>query len=178
MSFFPITFDSIVLEVINNSCLSWMHANSCQSYRTLCKPMECSPPGSFDHGILQARILEWVATPFSRGSSRPRDWTQVSYLHWQVCSLLLAPPVPRDSKWAWISTSALTSDLCRTVQVWCLSAAVHSQKCPDLSVELLHFAANWSMSVCVCVCVHAFLDETVLANDYQQLWKWRKSVTQ
>ena len=36
-------------------------------------------PGSSVHGILQARILEWVAIPFSRGSSWPRDWTQVSY---------------------------------------------------------------------------------------------------
>ena len=40
--------------------------------------MDCSPPGFSVHGILQARILEWVAMPFSRGSSRPRDWTQVS----------------------------------------------------------------------------------------------------
>ena len=38
----------------------------------------CSPPGSSVHGILQTRILEWVAIPFSRGSSQPRDWTQVS----------------------------------------------------------------------------------------------------
>ena len=39
--------------------------------------MNCSPPGSSVHGILQARMLEWVAIPFSRGSSQPRDWTQV-----------------------------------------------------------------------------------------------------
>ena len=39
-----------------------------------------SPPGSSVHGILQARILEWVAISFSRGSSRPRDWTQVSHI--------------------------------------------------------------------------------------------------
>ena len=43
----------------------------------LCNPMECSPPGSSVHGIFQA-ILEWVAMPSSRGSSRPRDQTQVS----------------------------------------------------------------------------------------------------
>ena len=49
-----------------------------QSCLTLCDPVDCSPPGSFIHGILQARILEWVATSFSRGSSRPRDRTQVS----------------------------------------------------------------------------------------------------
>ena len=41
-------------------------------------PMDHSPPGSSGHGILQARILEWVAIPFSRGSSRPRNHTQVS----------------------------------------------------------------------------------------------------
>ena len=39
-----------------------------------------SPPGSSVHGILQARILEWVAIPFSRGSSQPRDWTQISHI--------------------------------------------------------------------------------------------------
>ena len=45
---------------------------------TLCNPMDSSPPGSSVHGILQARILEWVVISFSRGSSRPRDRTQVS----------------------------------------------------------------------------------------------------
>ena len=45
---------------------------------TLCEPMGYSPPVSSVHGILQARILEWVAIPFSRGSSRHRDQTQVS----------------------------------------------------------------------------------------------------
>ena len=49
-----------------------------QSCWILCDPMDCSPPGSSVHGILQARILEWVAIPFSRGSSRPRDRTLVS----------------------------------------------------------------------------------------------------
>ena len=49
-----------------------------QSCLTLCDPMDYSLPGSSGHGILQARILEWVAFPFSRGSSRPRDQTQVS----------------------------------------------------------------------------------------------------
>ena len=47
---------------------------------TLCDPTDCSPPGSSVHGILQARILEWVAMPFSRGSFPPRDRTRVSYI--------------------------------------------------------------------------------------------------
>ena len=47
---------------------------------TLYDPVDCSPPDSSVHGILQARILEWVAVPFCRGSSLPRDRTQVSHL--------------------------------------------------------------------------------------------------
>ena len=50
-----------------------------QSCLTLCNPMDCSSPGSSVHGILQANILEWVAIPFFRGSSQPRDWTRVSH---------------------------------------------------------------------------------------------------
>ena len=46
---------------------------------TLCDPLNCSPPGSSFHGIFQARILEWVAISFSRGSSHPKDRTRVSY---------------------------------------------------------------------------------------------------
>ena len=45
---------------------------------TLCDQMDCSPPGSSVHGVLQAKILEWIAMPFSRGSSQPRDQTHVS----------------------------------------------------------------------------------------------------
>ena len=51
-----------------------------QSCPTLCNPVDCSPPGSSVHGILQARILEWVAIPFSRGFSQPRNRTLVSYI--------------------------------------------------------------------------------------------------
>ena len=46
-----------------------------QSYLTLGDPMDCSQPGSSIHGIFQARVLEWVAISFSRGSFRPRDRT-------------------------------------------------------------------------------------------------------
>ena len=52
-------------------------AHSCQ---TLHDPMDCSPPGSSVHGILQARILEWIVISSSRGSSRPSDQTHISCL--------------------------------------------------------------------------------------------------
>ena len=51
-----------------------------QSCLTLCDPMDSSLPGFSVHGILQTRILEWVAVVFSRGSSQPRDRTQVSHV--------------------------------------------------------------------------------------------------
>ena len=51
-----------------------------QSCPTLCDPMDCSLPGSLAHGILQARTLEWVVIPFSRGFSWPRDQIQVSHI--------------------------------------------------------------------------------------------------
>ena len=68
-------------------------AKSLHSHVTLCGPMNCRPPGSSVHGILQTRILEWVATSFCGGSSQPKDQTWVScFLYWQAGSLPLAPP--------------------------------------------------------------------------------------
>ena len=51
-----------------------------QSCLTLCDPRDCSLPVCSVHGIFQARVLEWVAISFSRGSSQPRDWTLVSHI--------------------------------------------------------------------------------------------------
>ena len=59
-------------------------AKSIQSCSTFCNPMDCSPPGSSVHGIVQATILEWVAISFSRGSSWPRDRTCVFCIDRQI----------------------------------------------------------------------------------------------
>ena len=63
-----------------NNVISETYLPTCvlvtQPCLTLCDPMDCSPLGSSVHGILQAGILEWVAIPYSRGSSQPRDQTQ------------------------------------------------------------------------------------------------------
>ena len=58
-------------------CMCVLVAQLCP---TLCDPMDCSWPDSSVQGIFQARILDWVAIPFSRRSSQPRDWTQVSWI--------------------------------------------------------------------------------------------------
>ena len=89
-SFLPLP--SWTFSFLLSSCADSVASLHCSSHRLspscvlscfsgvqlFCNPMDCSPPGSFAHGILQARILEWVAMPFSRGSSWPRDRTRVS----------------------------------------------------------------------------------------------------
>ena len=70
-----------------------------QSCPTLCYPMDCSLPGSSLHGILQARVLEWVAISFSRGSSRPRDRTQVSHIGGRHFNLSATREAPASSLW-------------------------------------------------------------------------------
>ena len=59
---------------------------------TLCDPMDCSPPSSSVRGILQARLLEWVAISSSRGSSWPRDWTCVSCISASAGSFFTTEP--------------------------------------------------------------------------------------
>ena len=79
-----------------------------QSCRTLCDPMDYSPPGSSVHGIFQARILESVAIPFSRGSSWHRDRTRVSYIAGRFFT------VRATAKWK-NETEMLVSQSCLTV---------------------------------------------------------------
>ena len=77
-----------------------------QLFLTLCDPMACSPPGSSVHGIFLTRILEWVAISFSRGSSRPRDWT---HFHISCIGKRILYP------WASLSMLCLVAQLCPTL---------------------------------------------------------------
>ena len=66
--------------------------------------MDYNQPGSFVHGIFQARILQWVAIPFSRGSSRLRDWTQVSCIEGRFCTVWVNKryaKFPQNDKFYW-----------------------------------------------------------------------------
>ena len=81
---------SYLFHMRTNPSLTWlkgarMCAELLQLCLTLCNPMDCNPPGSSVHGILQARILEGDAIPSSRGSSQPRDQTHhlLHLLHWE-----------------------------------------------------------------------------------------------
>ena len=108
----------------STECLT-PHAESesevAQSCPTLCDPVNCDLPGSSIHGILQARILEWVAISFSRGSSRPRDWTRVSRLAgrrfnlWATREALTCWRSTAIAAWGSISIEVDGKDLCCSV---------------------------------------------------------------
>ena len=104
------------------SCSVWLSCSVSQVW--LCHPMDCDPPGSSVHGILQARIQEWVALSFSRGSFRPRGWTHVSHIAgrlftiWATERLLLNherhwdswPPEKNSiqgQRWGWLLLKSL-----------------------------------------------------------------------
>ena len=68
---------TVFLKSETSHCVCGLVAQWCL---TLCDPMDCSLPDSSGRAIFQARILEWVAIPFSRGSSQPRDWIHICYI--------------------------------------------------------------------------------------------------
>ena len=74
---------------------AYVHTQLLQFCPTLCNPMGCSPPGSSVHGILQARILEGVAMPSSRGCFWLRDWTRASYISCTARGFFTAEPPQR-----------------------------------------------------------------------------------
>ena len=66
--------------ILPGTITSWHYVLCLVAQLCLCNPMDCSPPGSFIHGILQARILAWIVIPFSKGSSQSRGRAQVSHI--------------------------------------------------------------------------------------------------
>ena len=90
---------------------TWVRAQSCP---TICDPMNCGPPGSSLHGISQARILEWVTLPFSRGLLQPRDWTSVS---WVSCN-------GRQILYHWTTVSGLGKNICNYIYI-CVCVCVY-----------------------------------------------------
>ena len=81
-----------------------------QSRPTLCHPIDCSLPDSSVQEILQARIVEWIPMPFFRGSSQPRDRTQVSYIagkFFTVWATMEALP-----GWMWVPSKKICICFC------------------------------------------------------------------
>ena len=134
-----------------------MCAQSLQLCLTLCNTMDCSPPGFSVRGTLQARILEWVAMPSSRGSSWSRDWTCVScFLH---CRWILYHWATREAhRWNEIESEVAQScpTLCNLVDCSLPGSSVHG----ILQARILEWVAisssrgssqprDWTLISCV-----------------------------
>ena len=145
-----------------------MRGKFLQSCPTLCNPMDHTVPGSSVLGILQARILEWVAMSSSRGSSQLRDRTQVSdvYLHWQTDSLALVPP-GKPIKIQSSANSGLCQENCSrgwdmrkllVIFYWPSQTSLFISFLSSLSVSLLHI---W----CCLIGFH-WKKKSILGSDY------------
>ena len=88
-----------------------------QSCPTLCNPMDCSPPGSSVHGILQVRILEWVATPSSRGSSQPGDRICISMSPALACGLFTTSTTGGAHVLATVDNAAVNTEVRASFQI-------------------------------------------------------------
>ena len=111
-----------------------------QSCQTVWDPLDCSLPGSSVHGILQARILEWVAIPFSRGSSRPRDRTQVSCIAGR-CSTLWATREARVPQRKLISNWNPNSNTFSQAQL--NTSSICTRKEMQFKSSLLSYTQRW-----------------------------------
>ena len=121
------------------------------------QPIHCSPPGYSVHGILQARILEWVAIPFSRGFSQPRDWTWVSHIAGRFFTIWATREDPKKIVQLankYISTFGYkVRSLIDKNQMTGFYSTENIQSVPKDLFYIVQFR-RWStdlMSVCVCV---------------------------
>ena len=152
MGKFKPLYDSLLNGLIfSNTWLPKIFGSECevtQSFLTLCDPMDCSPPGSSVHGILQARILEWVAISFSRGSSQPRDRTWVSciagrrFILWAICTDSQKLNLQRKS---WLKVALFTQDWWKSGWGWeVFSGTALSGHTPLPSPPHLHLDSGWT----------------------------------
>ena len=105
-------------------------AQSCPTLR----PLDCSLPHSSVHGILQARILEWVAMPSSRGSSQPRDQTQVSHITGELFTI-------------WATREALLESSCSLMLSRVLKYNSHQKSWPHLDTRKQLFMTSQKLVV-------------------------------
>ena len=147
-----------------------MRAESLQLCLTLCNPLDCSPSGFTFHGIFLSRILEGVAISYSRKSSRPRDWTCVSWASCQMSSGSQIAPVENPAVSSSRAVATFSFPLWFSVPRTCLALwtrqnfAWRDEK--RLCVrEVLDFDfEEWRGIICVSTLLHNFL------------WSWSYSI--
>ena len=118
-----------------------------KSLQTLCDPMNCSLPSSSVHGIPQARVLEWVVMPSSRGSSSPRDWALFSYVSFisRGFFTLLAEPVGKHQYMSEPHKNLYSGSICALsiLILLCTSSVCTS----SLKTDILYISYFFTFSV-------------------------------
>ena len=127
---------------------------------TLCDPVDCSPPGSSVHGIVQARILEWVAMAFLRGSSQPGDWTCISciagrfvthWATWEACTCHIEQINQCSSRglhshWQFLPNDRASKCGLQCQGLNCSSPEALTSKWWPCLPAFPHFCAHWRLS--------------------------------
>ena len=127
--------------------VKWSHSVVSDSLQ----PMDCRPPSSSVHGLLQARILEWIAISFSRGSSQPRDQTQVSHIagrRFNLCTYNLNLFLRKNDYW-------------NQQLIDVTSIILHHYQLPSLHPSFvfilpLYFQVAWFAVSATKLCIHSF----------------------
>ena len=135
--------DPLLLPKLWNFYILGLKVKFTQSCPSLWDPMDCSLPGSSVHWILRARILEWVAIPFSQGSSQLRDWTQVSHIVGRIFTIWATREA--QEYWSGLSipspTDVLTQELnqgllhCRRI--------LYQLSYQDVLIYFYNFCSTW-----------------------------------
>ena len=145
-----------------------------QSCPTLCDHMDCRLPGSSIHGIFQARVLERVVTSFSRGSSQPRDWTQIFCIAGRHFTI-------------WATWEELCPTLCDPMECsmqsfehscplsWCpLSTHVH---CTNDAIQSSHLLSPLLFLLSVFPSIRVFSNESALYIRWPKYWNFSFSIS-
>ena len=119
-------------------------AKSLQLCLILCDPMDSHLPDSSVHGIFQARILEWVAMPSSRGSSQPRDGTRVSYVS------CISRQIITNATWETLSVQVRAGKRVRTMPKLLLSSQIWVLAMPKIGNNL-GLRKNQSLPIYLCM---------------------------
>ena len=139
-------------KCVNSVYIKESESEVAQSCPTLCDPVDCSLPGSSLHGILQARVLEWGAIAFSRGSSWPRDWTRVSCIPGRCFNLWAT----REGQFTLRHLPVLALSWLPIVITWRLQVIRFPSHLPNVVTETL-FLSNLKMKTLVFECFFFFL---------------------
>ena len=130
-----------------------------KSRPTLCDPMDCNPSGSSDHGIFQTRVLEWVATAFSTGSSWPRDQTHVSciacrrFTVWATGKPIALPKLLQSCSWFLTHLYCLTK-----IMTWIIYLQSH---CNSLDHRLdRQYSILWRTHCCDICMSHPWMGDS------------------